>query len=88
MGLFVCMECGCVENTHCCNPKNGEKAGDNGFPNLHTMEMHGFDQAWKDSAEYTYGEIDNRIRSKTRMLCSECNTGKWYDEWEKPGLRL
>ena len=75
MSLFVCMECGCVENTNCNNPRDGSLIGENGFPNMHTMEMHGF--------RY---EEDGRTpapRVAQRMLCSECNTGTWHGEWEK-----
>ena len=79
MSLFVCMECGCVENTNCNNPRDGSLAGDHGFPNLHTMEMHGFDAAYEASGT----ELANRTRSPQRMLCSECNTGTWHGEWEK-----
>lgn len=74
MSLFVCSECGCVENTNCCH--NGieyDEDGnlpDNGFRNWGIMEMHGY-----------RGVLDER--EKTHMICSECNTGKWHGEWEK-----
>ena len=76
MGLFVCSECGCVENTNCATEGINN---DPTFPNLHTMEMHGFDDAYEASAV----EFDNRIRSPERMLCSKCNTGTWHGKWEQ-----
>lgn len=80
MSLFVCMNCGAVENTNCCNPReSGVKEGDNGFPNMHTMDMHGFDDVYEKSAD----KYEDRTRSPIRMLCSECNTGTWHDEFEK-----
>lgn len=78
MGLFVCDECGCVENTNCCTI-GIDRDSDNGFPNLGRMEMDGFDEAFESSAE----EFDDRVRSPQRHLCSECNTGAWHKEWIK-----
>ncbi len=77
MGLFVCFECGCVENTNCCHPN--KETCDPNFPNLGGMEMDGFDKAFEESAP----EFDDRIRSPIQYLCSKCNTGTWHGEWEQ-----
>lgn len=71
MSLFVCMECGCVENTNLCTPLDRKELDEN-FPNLFTMEMHGFSRDFDDSED-----------REIRMLCSECNTGIWHGEFEK-----
>jgi hypothetical protein len=55
------------------SPEHGVKLGENGFPNMHLMEMHGFGR------EY----IDTDGRGEIQMLCSECNTGKWHDLFDK-----
>lgn len=70
MSLFICDECGCVENTNCCTIGVGVNEG---FPNLRTMEMHGFDEIYEQTGE----------RSVPRLLCSECNTGTWHGQFEK-----
>lgn len=70
MGLFVCSECGCVENTNCATIGINTNPD---FPNLYTMAMHGFDKVYEET----------KVRQPERMLCSECNTGTWHGEWEK-----
>ena len=69
MSLFVCFECGAIENTNCCNNYRGVR--DNSKRNWSQMEMHGFRN----------DEIMDR--SNTILLCSECNTGTWHGEFPK-----
>jgi len=77
MSLFICFECGCIENTNCCHhgvkfDDNGNKIK-NGFRNWGIMQMYG----WRDE------EHREKKNYPTHMLCSECNTGTWHNEWEK-----
>jgi len=67
MSLFICMECGCVENTNCVNRNINTNPE---YPNLHKMEMDGFIP-------------NREERGEIRYLCSECNTGIWHDEFPK-----
>lgn len=89
MPLFICNKCGCIENSHLVN-KNlletkynyrnmipGEMVPEF-YPCMDLRDMHGHGesnillngQIWKDVKE-------------TRMLCSECNTGHWHEEFTK-----
>jgi hypothetical protein len=61
------MECGCIENTNLVD-KNINTNPE--YPNLHRMQMDGFD-------------LDTGERGEIRYLCSECNTGIWHGEFEK-----
>ncbi len=70
MGLFVCSECGCVENTNCATIGINN---DPNFPNLRTMAMHGFGKLYEET----------KIKQPEHMLCSKCNTGTWHGEWEQ-----
>ncbi len=77
MSLFICSECGCVENTSCMSPPYDKSKWPKEFshmPNLFLMQMQGYDDGYKDQP---FGKYESR------MLCSECNTGQWHDEWEK-----
>ena len=71
MGLIVCDICKCVDNTNCLSPDWNNLNQD--FPNMSSMEMYGFRDKWKTE----------KIRENEIILCSECNTGTWHDEWEK-----
>ena len=73
MSLFICDTCGCVDNTNCNNPPYDMSEIDTDYPNMHSMEMAGFDTAY----------VETGIRSKRVLLCSECNTGKWHGEFAK-----
>jgi len=68
MSLFICMECGCIENTSCVSRNINTNSE---YPNLHRMEMEGYD---KEKEEWC---------NEKRWLCSECNTGVWCGEFEK-----
>lgn len=71
MGLLVCDECKCVDNTSCVSPDWENLNPD--FPNMGGMEMHGFREKWDTE----------KIREEEIILCSECNTGTWHGEFEK-----
>jgi len=71
MSLFICSECGCVENTNL--TMNYGVPRDGSYPNLSQMQMHGFRGEY-----YKTGE-----REDVRLLCSECNTGSWHGEFPK-----
>ena len=73
MSLFICDECGCVENTNCNHPPYDMVGIDPEFPNMHSMEMAGFNDEYKETG----------IRQKSALLCSECNTGTWHGEFPK-----
>ncbi len=73
MSLFICDECKCVENTSCNHPPYDMIGINPDFPNLHSMEMAGFDDEYRKT----------RVRSPKRLLCSECNTGKWHNSFPK-----
>ena len=67
MSLFICKECGCIENT---NLVDRNIDANKEFPNLCVMEMDGF-------------FFDQEERGEVRYLCSECNTGTWHGEFPK-----
>lgn len=71
MGLIVCDECKCIENTNLTGVINRDNLKE-GYPNLSFMAMRGFNEA----------KIGDE-RGEIRMLCSECNTGTWHGEFEK-----
>lgn len=71
MSLFICSKCGCIENTNLVRGSVDEQQVINSdYPNLHLSEM----TSMKD------GNMDS---NGIRMLCSECNTGKWHGEFDK-----
>lgn len=73
MSLYICEECGAIENTACCD----RNAGINPlYPNMHMMDMqgHGIEIITKEF----YKEADAVV-----MLCSECNTSVWHGEFNK-----
>jgi len=67
MSLFICMECGCIENTNLVS-KNIDTNPE--YPNLHRIQMDGFN-------------FDTPEIGEVKYLCSECNTGIWHGEFEK-----
>lgn len=69
MGLFICMDCGCVENTNCMDKITGEKNVD--YPNMCRMEMDGFTEEYEDT----------KVRGPITYLCSKCNTGTAHTEF-------
>lgn len=75
MSLFICDKCGCVDNTNLNHPPYDMQGIDEGFPNLHSMEMAGF--------RYAEDGITPLSREEPKLLCSECNTGKWHGEFAK-----
>ena len=87
MPLFVCDKCGAVENSHCVRDKQSPPIRDyhgpieDFYPNMYSMEMQGCGFEVEDDI-YVNGEIW-KAANEVRMLCSECNTGKWHDEFTK-----
>lgn len=84
MSLFLCSECGAIENSNLVK-KSVEKDGvafNPFFPNMSLMEMMGNKSkptmVVKDGETVVYKEAKDVV-----MLCSECNTGSWHGEFEK-----
>lgn len=73
MSLFICDKCKCVDNTNCNHPPYDMVEIDPDFPNMHSMEMAGFDDVYQETG----------VRGVKVLLCSECNTGKWHNEFPK-----
>jgi len=69
MSLFICMKCGCIENTNLVS-KNLDR-NNKDYPNMSLMEMDCY-----------LDVVDNKPLDKY-YICSECNTGKWHGEFEK-----
>jgi len=67
MSLFICMECGCVENSNLVSENINTNPE---HPNLCRMEMDGYNYV-------------NDERGEVKYLCSECNTGTWHGEFKK-----
>lgn len=83
MSLFICMDCGCIENNNCVARNIGANPDK---PNMRLMDMHGYGDATYDvetlkALDYT--PESSLQKYPVRMLCSECNTGVWHDEFEK-----
>ena len=79
MSLFICQnpDCQCVENT---NLVSKNKNIDERFPNMGLMDMKGYgDLIYVGHVlNQHYKEMDEVL-----MLCSECNTGTWHNEFPK-----
>ena len=67
MSLFICMECGCIENTALVSENINVNPD---YPNLHRMQMDGYD-------------LDKEEKGEVRYLCSYCNTGIWHGEFPR-----
>ncbi len=79
MSLFVCMnkKCQCVENTNLVSKNIGNN---DEYPNMHLMDMQGHgDEVYVGAImEYKFKNKDSIL-----MLCSECNTSIWHNEFPK-----
>lgn len=84
MSLFICGKCHAIENTACCTRNINTNPE---MPNLHLMDMQGFGDTIKviETLQERGITINQGVVSKrhVNMLCSECNTGIWHDEFEK-----
>lgn len=84
MSLFVCQNCGVVENT---NLVNKYEVLNNGYPNMHLMDMHGQGDTDIDLSAIISEEsgVKNSLKKKNEilMLCCQCNTGKHHDEFDR-----
>ncbi len=69
MSLFICDKCGCVDNTSL----NTDLTDNTNYPNMGSMEMSGFGKKYEETGE----------REDIILLCSECNTGVWHNEFPK-----
>lgn len=83
MSLYVCHKCGGIENTTTYNANVDMNNLDPKYPNLHLMDMQGASTKdmlveGKDGIVATFKKAD-----EVMMLCSECNYGKWHNEFEK-----
>jgi len=77
MSLFICENCGCIENHMSMKPKDKNRLNPN-YPNMYLMEMQGL--GYKDT--YVNGDIF-KYKDDVLMLCSKCNTGAWHNEFER-----
>ncbi len=84
MSLFVCQNCGVVENT---NLVNKYEVLNNGYPNMGLMDMHGQGDVDIDLSAIISEEsgVKNSLKKKNEilMLCCQCNTGKHHDEFDR-----
>jgi len=94
MSLFVCQnpDCQAIENSSCMSIG---KDRDSDYPNMCTMDMHGYHEepiyigkVMKQEQvvlDHNNSPIDMsyKLPGTVLMLCSECNTGKWHDEFPK-----
>lgn len=85
MSLFVCENCRCIENTACADIGAGT---DPSYPNMHMMEMQGYGDEVNlgtHLTKETLRNFPNGIKPPTDilMLCSECNTGQFHNEFDK-----
>lgn len=87
MPLFICSECGCVENSHLVNksetyiPTVYNYVGDESkfFPQMSLMEMQGFDKQ-----DIIVNGVVWKRKNEIKMLCSECNNiNGWHNEFTK-----
>jgi len=81
MSLFVCSNCGTVEND---NLITTGLDNDRFFPNMHLMDMHGLTKDRHSLVELSNTTLgDVKEPEQVVMLCSECNTGTWHGEFSK-----
>lgn len=75
MSLFVCSKCNCVENSNLVTTNLNK---DKSFPNMFKTEMMG-----NSSRDTFINDVLYKNKEDVFMLCSECNTGTWHNEFEK-----
>lgn len=83
MSLYVCHKCGGIENTTTYNANVDMNNLDPKYPNFHLFDMQG--ASTKDSlVEGKDGVVATfKKAGEVMMLCSECNFGKWHNEFNK-----
>lgn len=80
MSLFICSKCRVIEN-HSCNGSKKE-IGSNGYPNIGLMDMQGYgDDVYISDVNGI--PILFKEKSEVMMLCSQCNTGEWHNEFDR-----
>lgn len=80
MSLFICSKCRVIEN-HSCNGSK-KKLYNNGYPNMGLMDMQGYgDDVYISDADGK--SILFKEKSEIMMLCSQCNTGEWHNEFDR-----
>lgn len=90
MPLFICSECGCVENSHLVN-KTGKDTiykHNNSIPGEMEPKFYPHMDLTDMMASYDHEDIllNGRIykgKNEIKMLCSECNTGEHHNEFTK-----
>jgi len=88
MSLFLCENCGCIENT---NLVHANVDTNPAYPNMWLMDMQGHGGHVVDLSMVIISETTNNESIKKNikqpdeilMLCSECNTGLWHGEFER-----
>ena len=81
MSLFICSKCGAIENHSCLGGRTSEML--NNYPNMHLIEMHGQDRDDTYVLDTNGDKVLFKKAEDIMMLCSECNTGKWHNEFDK-----
>lgn len=92
MPLMICGKCGCIENTHLVKDKPGVDV--QYIPTIYNytsvdLKEKFYPNMWLQDMQGHYDEdiiVDGivwKAKDEIRMLCSECNTGKWHGEFEK-----
>lgn len=86
MSLFICSNCGCVENTNLVNDDKIETKhnmvlpdGMKPYPHMSLMDMMGC----SDNEDIIFNGVIWKKGDEIKMLCSECNTGIWHNQFTK-----
>lgn len=80
MSLFLCMKCGVVENHSCCSSK--VETDISNYPHMGLMDMQGYgDDIYV--LDMNNEPVLFKEKSEVMMLCSQCNTGIWHNEFER-----
>lgn len=90
MPLFICSECGVVENSHLVNKtgKNTIYKHNNSIPGEMEPVFYPCMDLPDMMADYNHEDIllNGRIykgKNEIKMLCSKCNTGHWHNEFTR-----
>lgn len=86
MSLYVCHECGCVENTGLVNKMLEDSKLDLNpdYPNMTLMSMQGADVKDLTIFDSNTGKaVVYKKANEIKMLCTECNFGRWHNKFNK-----
>lgn len=84
MPLFICSECGCIDNIHHVmgmkkmSVYNYVRDNDIFYPNMSKFDMEGL-----GDHDYTVNGVIWKKAEDVKLLCSECNSGTWHDVYDK-----